>query len=249
MENLAVVILAAGKGKRMNNPNLSKVMAPLCGKPLIEHVLDQVDIIAPEYTYIIVGHQKDSVIDYITALKKNSVFFVEQKDQLGTGHAVDQTKPFLKDFVGDVLILCGDVPLLKASSIQFFIDNHNRESADVSVLSAFTDNPKGYGRIIRNESGKFLKITEEKDASETEKFVNEINSGIYLLKAKLLFSSLEQVSNNNSQGEYYLTDIIDILSKEGKKVQAIVGAQFQELQGVNSPEDLMRVEDHYLKNK
>jgi UDP-N-acetylglucosamine diphosphorylase/glucosamine-1-phosphate N-acetyltransferase len=245
MKNLAVVILAAGKGKRMNNPNLSKVMALLAGKPLIQHVLQEVSHISPKFTYLIVGHQKESVINFVQNLDLPNTFFVEQVEQLGTGHAVDQTEPFLREFDGDVLILCGDVPLLKSSTMQSFIDKHYSESADVTVLSTYADLPKGYGRIIRDSNGKFQKITEEKDANDKEKLVNEINSGVYILKADLLFKSLKNVSNNNSQGEYYLTDIIDIINKSGKKVEAYAGAKFEELQGVNSPEDLERIEGYY----
>lgn len=247
--NFSVVILAAGKGKRMKNPELPKVLVELAGKPLLGHVLEQVDILSPEKTVVVIGHKKEKVYDFLDKLNQDSISAVEQNEQLGTGHAVDQAAPVLNDYSGDVLILCGDVPLLKAETLGKFISQHNENNADVSVLSTIIDNPTGYGRIVRDSDNNFLKITEEKDANDAEKKVKEINSGVYILKAKKLFSSLKNVSNNNAQGEYYLTDIIAILRSEGAKVQAFAGAEFEELQGVNSPEDLKRAEECYYKGK
>ena len=233
-KNFSVVILAAGKGKRMNNPDLPKVLVELAGKPLLGHVLDQVNEISADNTVVVVGHKKEKVISFVENNYNGNISCVEQNEQLGTGHAVDQAEPVLKDYPGDTLILCGDVPLLKASTLQNFIDFHNQQNADVTVLSTKIDNPFGYGRIVRDSEGNFLKITEEKDADEEEKKINEINSGVYILNTASLFESLKKVSNNNAQGEYYLTDIIDILRGKNANVQAWAGAEFNELQGVNS---------------
>ena len=246
-QNLCVVILAAGKGKRMNNPNLAKVMTTLDGKPLIGHVLNEAIKLSPEKIIIVVGHQKDSAIEYIQTLGFDNISIVEQKEQLGTGHAVNQAKPELLNFNGNILILAGDVPLMSSKTLMNFIENHNKNKSDVSVLSTYATNSFGYGRIIRNENGDFLKIVEEKDASDIERKVNEINSGIFLLKSELLFDSLKAVSNRNAQGEYYLTDIIEILNRNNNRVNAFAGAEIDELQGVNSPEDLKKVEEFYFR--
>ncbi len=249
-DDLSIVVLAAGQGKRMLDPSKSKVMVLLNGKPLIEYVIATAIQISNNIC-IIVGYQKQSVIEFIDSLNeeiKSLISIVEQKEQLGTGHAVAQTEPNLKDFNGNILILCGDVPNLSTKTLQDFIDKHKNSGADVSVLSTIAENPYGYGRIIRNSDNQFVKITEEKDADSDEKKVSEINSGVYLIKSDLLFSSLKKVSNSNVQGEYYLTDIIEILRKEGASVHAFALADFGELLGVNSPEDLKKAEE-YLKNK
>ena len=246
MSNFSVIILAAGQGKRMKNPDNAKVMANLSGKPLIRHVLDQSDLLKLQKIVVIVGYQKQKVIDYINSYR-NDIVFVEQKEQLGTGHAVDQSENVFKDYDGNILILCGDVPNLRASSLKSFIKKHNDTSSDISVLSTIAKNPYGYGRIIRDSEGNFIKIVEEKDADEFEKKANEINSGVYLVKSQLLFSALKNISNNNAQGEYYLTDIIDILRNWNYNVSAFNVAEFDELQGVNSPEDLAQAERYYVK--
>jgi len=245
VEKFSVVILAAGKGKRMKNPDMSKVMALLAGKPLIEHVLEQVQNLKSEKTIIIVGHQKESVIDFVNSLKIKNISYVEQNEQLGTGHAVAQAESEFIGYEGNILILSGDVPLLQSRTLNNFIDNHTDYFNDLSVLSTFTDNPTGYGRIVRDKNKKFLKIVEEKDATPEEKLIKEINSGVYILRCEYLFDALKEVSNKNSQGEYYLTDIIDILRKQGLQVGAFAGAKFEELQGINSPDDLERAEKYY----
>lgn len=247
IEKFSVIILAAGKGKRMMNNDVPKVLAELAGKPLIGHVFEQVKKLYPEKTAVVVGHQKEKVIQYVDSLNFNNVLYAEQLDQLGTGHAVQQTEIYFTGYSGNILILCGDVPLLQAQSIKDFIDEHIENAADCSVLSTIMPNPTGYGRIVRSNSGDFIRITEEKDASDNEKLINEINSGIYIVKSDLLFHSINQIKNNNAQGEYYLTDIIQILSDIGKKVQAVVGPKFIELQGINSPEDLEIAEKYYNK--
>jgi len=244
-DKLAVIILAAGQGKRMLDPSKAKVMSLLAGKPLIEYVINS-SLQLCDKIYIIVGYQKKSVIDFLNSLQFK-LTIVEQNEQFGTGHAVNQTKPYLNGFEGDVLILCGDVPNLSLRTLKNFIERHNSVNSDVSVLSTVAENPYGYGRIIRNGQNKFLKITEEKDANPDEKKVKEINSGVYIVRSKLLFDALQKVSNSNAQGEYYLTDIIEILYKDGVNVNAFAEAEFDELQGVNSPEDLKKAEEYFYK--
>jgi bifunctional UDP-N-acetylglucosamine pyrophosphorylase/glucosamine-1-phosphate N-acetyltransferase len=174
--DIAVVVLAAGKGKRMNNPNLAKVMALLGGKPLIHYVIDQVMVLDPSDILLVVGFQKQSIIDYIDGLSIPYLKFVEQTEQLGTGHAVAQAQSVLDGFASDVLILAGDVPLITADTLQKFIYKHRTDQADISVLTAIVPEPTGYGRIIRNDIGEFLKITEEKDATDDERLINEVKS-------------------------------------------------------------------------
>lgn len=246
MKDLAIVILAAGQGKRMKNPDLPKVMVPLVSKPLIGHVLTEAQKLDPKRIIVIVGHKKEKVIDYINDLKYENVDFAEQKEQLGTGHAVYQAKENLKDFDGDVLILCGDVPLLNHKTLLKLISNHRDKEAVVSVLSAIVKDPKGYGRIVRNwDTGVFTKIVEQKDADANIKRIREINSGVFVVDAKELFQALEEVSNDNAQGEYYLTDIAEIIRNKDKNVIAFPGADPTELVGINSPEQLGEAEELY----
>ncbi len=245
-KKLAVIILAAGKGKRMNNPNLPKVLAEIDSKPIIFYVLSQVNLLNPQQTILVVGNHKEMVIDYIEKSEFKGIQFVTQSEQLGTGHAVDMARDLLLDFEGDVLILAGDVPLLQSESLNRFINLHNECSSDISVLSTTAPNPQGYGRIIRDKDNNFLKITEHKDADDEIRKIDEINSGIYIVNARMLFDSLKKIQNNNTQGEYYLTDIIEILKSEGKKVHAINTAPFEELQGINTSEELAKAEELYL---
>jgi len=256
-EKYSIVILAAGMGKRMKNEELPKVLVPLAGKPLIGHVLELTGRLSPEKTILIVGFRKERVVDYVASLddcyignnvennnnnkiKNNNILFAVQEEQLGTGHAVSMTEPLLGDYSGGVLILSGDVPLLKQKTVETFIGRHYSNNADLSVLSAEVADPAGYGRIVRDGEGEFLEIVEQKDASAEEEKITEINSGIYFVKAGLLYPALRKVKNNNAQGEYYLTDIVDVIRKEGGRISAIQCADFDELQGINSPEDLER---------
>jgi bifunctional UDP-N-acetylglucosamine pyrophosphorylase/glucosamine-1-phosphate N-acetyltransferase len=233
-ENLAVVVLAAGKGKRMNNPDLPKVLAEINEKPILWYVLNQIQKLSPSHIILVVGHQKLKVIEYADSLCYNNISYAHQDEQLGTGHAVNQTKPLLENFDGDVLILAGDVPNISSETLNKFISLHCDANSDVSVLSAVAKDSTGYGRIIRNEGGGFLRITEHKDATETEREIKEINSGIFVVNSKILFNALADVKNNNIQAEYYLTDIISILRNENKNVMAFNCADFEEIQGVNN---------------
>ncbi len=244
-KSLAVVILAAGKGKRMNNPELPKVLAELNGKPLIQYVLNQIEQFYPEKVVTIVGHHKEHVIEFIENLGLLNHTFAEQIEQHGTGHAVMQAKNELSEFDGDVLILCGDVPLLQYSTLNHFISIHQETNSDLSVLTAVTSNPFGYGRIVRNSNNDFEKIVEEKDANDSEKAVNEVNSGIYLVDCKKLFYALSKIQNTNAQDEYYLTDIVSILKSEDNKINAYSLVSFDEMQGINSQDDLLRAAKYF----
>jgi bifunctional UDP-N-acetylglucosamine pyrophosphorylase/glucosamine-1-phosphate N-acetyltransferase len=199
----------------------------------------------PDKVVLVVGNLKEMVIDYINNSEFKNIEFAEQIEQLGTGHAVEMTRNLLSDFDGDTLILAGDVPLLKSESLNKFINLHNSVKSDVSVLSTTAPDPTGYGRIVRDNFENFLKITEHKDADENIRKIDEINSGIYIVNTKLLFDSLKQIQNNNSQGEFYLTDIIEILKNNGKNVYAINAAPFEELQGINTSEELAKAAEIY----
>jgi bifunctional UDP-N-acetylglucosamine pyrophosphorylase / glucosamine-1-phosphate N-acetyltransferase len=249
-QNYAVVILAAGKGKRMKNPDLPKVLVQLDGKELLGHVLVQVKHLESDKNVVVAGHFKEKVVDYVQSdFASMNVEFVEQAEQLGTGHAIDMARNAFADYQGDILILAGDVPLLSSETIQNFIDYHYSNELDCSVLSTIAPDPSGYGRIVRNSEGSFTRIVEQKDSNDDEAKIDEINSGVYLVNSQLLFESLKNVSNENSQGEYYLTDIIAILKADDKRVGAFSGANYEELLGINSPEQLAVAEEILMKMK
>ena len=238
---LATVILAAGKGKRMKNPDKSKVMFELAGIPLIEYVVNLALKIESEKVVLIVGHQKQSVIDFIN-LKYESeiskISFAHQDQQLGTGHAIMQTYEILKNFEGDVLILSGDVPLLRYETVENFLTFHKDNKFKASLLSAIFSDPFGYGRIIRDDNGNFIDIIEDKDADDEIKKIKEINSGIYIIDSKLLFESIKTLDTNNSQGEYYLTDIFRYFKENKVPIGAIPVKNNIEIAGINTVEQL-----------
>jgi bifunctional UDP-N-acetylglucosamine pyrophosphorylase/glucosamine-1-phosphate N-acetyltransferase len=245
MKNLATVILAAGKGKRMRNPDKSKVMFPLKGKPMIQRVVELALKIHSEKIILIVGHQKQTVMDFIKETfsdNMDKISFASQDEQLGTGHAVMQTKSVLENFEGDTLILSGDVPLLRYETVEKFLNFHNANSFSASLLSANFENPFGYGRIVRSENGDFIDIVEEKDATEEIKKLNEINSGIYIVDNKSLFEALKTLKTDNAQGEYYLTDIFNYFKDKNMKIGAVPTENNIEITGVNTVEQLEEME-------
>lgn len=245
---LAMLILAAGKGKRMNNPDIPKVLANLSEQPLLYYVLKQTSLLNPTKTIVVVGHKSELVIEYCNNSEFENIEFAHQEQQLGTGNAVLVAENNLIDADYSVLILAGDVPLLRAKTLLNFIERHNLNKSECSVLSTNAPNPTGYGRIVRDKDGNFLKITEHKDANENELKISEINSGIFLVNSKILFESLKKISNNNTQKEYYLTDIIEIMKNDNRKVFAFDCAEFNELQGINTTEELLKAEKFFYKN-
>lgn len=244
-EKLTTVIMAAGKGKRMKNPDKSKVMHELNGKPLIQYVIELSDKINSELIIPIVGHQKQSVMDFLNGKFPdiiNKIKFAHQDEQLGTGHAVMQTKEILKDFDGDVLILSGDVPMLRYDTVKSFLNFHNKNNFDASLISAVFKDPSGYGRVLRDSEGNFYGIREEKDCSEEEKNCSEINSGIYIIDNKILFDALDTLKTDNAQGEYYLTDVFKYFKSTGKKIGAFPVNDPVEISGINTIEQLEELE-------
>ncbi len=236
---LAVAILAAGQGKRMGDPSRAKVLADLHGRPLLGYVLEQASTLAPSSIVVIVGHQRQAVADYVASVAPNATCVV-QDQQLGTGHAVRQTESVITDPDTDVLILSGDVPLLRSTTLRSLLDRHRHFRAVATVLTTCVPDPTGYGRIVRDADGRLAGIIEHKDASDAERAIDEINSGVYVVRAKELFEALARIGNSNAQNEYYLTDIIGILRAEHYVVESWCAPSWEELHGINTVADLER---------
>lgn len=233
MGDTAVIIMAAGKGKRMKS-NLPKVLHNLAGKPILNYVLDTVDQLEAKRKILIVGYKSD----HIRELIGDKIEYVEQKEQLGTAHAVLQTKRLLSDFKGDVLILSGDVPFLTVKILKKLLKYHQANNFCCTLVSTILKNPKGYGRIIRDKKGEINGIIEEVDLSAEKKKITEVNSGIYCVNKDKLFQALEKITPDNKQGEYYLTDLVEISLKEGLTVGNIIVNDYSEILGINSRLDL-----------
>ncbi len=239
--HLAVIIMAAGQGKRMNNPDLSKVMHTLNGTPLIEHVTYLAQRLAPERIVVIVGHCREQVIAHLASVAPE-VRIAVQAEQLGTGHAIMQARALLEDFDGDVVILSGDAPLTRTDTLDAAISRHRAEASVVTVLTALLDDPTGYGRVIKDDEGRIRYIVEQKDASEEEKTVREINSGIYVFQARPLFTALSRITNDNAQGEYYLTDVFELFRRDGLPMIAELVDDENEIRGINTIAQLQEME-------
>lgn len=231
----SAIILAAGKGTRMKS-DLAKVLHTLCGKPMLAYSIDVARAAGVEKTVVITGYQGDLVRE---AFHSQGLIFVEQREQLGTGHAVLQAKDVFRDYEGTILILCGDVPLLRVSTVQNLLERHVAEGAVVTVLTTILNNPAGYGRIVKEgKDGNVLKIVEEKEATFDEKRIREINTGIYSVASRFLFEAVTEIGNDNVQKEYYLTDMIEIARKSGFKVVSLVTPDSDEVMGINTPNGL-----------
>lgn len=238
MSELVAVILAAGKGTRMKS-KLPKVLHKIGGKPMLQHVLDAADAAGAARKVVVVGHEAELV----EAMVGEQAQMALQAEQLGTGHAVMQTEAVLKDFCGTVMIICGDTPLLEAAELKKFYEGHVASQAAATVLTAFMDDPAGYGRIIRDADGNVLGIVEEKDAVLEQKAIKEINTGIYCVEAPLLFEVLAILTCDNAQGEYYLTDVLAKLNAMGKKVGGVATADSDMIMGINSRGQLAEAEN------
>jgi bifunctional UDP-N-acetylglucosamine pyrophosphorylase/glucosamine-1-phosphate N-acetyltransferase len=232
----SALILAAGQGKRIKS-NLPKVLHKVCGKEMINHVIDTMREANIEDVNIIIGKGAELVQK---ATESRNVSYSLQEEQLGTGHAVKCAKEFLKDKDGVVAIFTGDAPLIRKETVKNLLDNHIENGNTGTLLTSLIQDPTGYGRIIRN-GNEIERIVEHKDCNEDELKVNEINAGMYCFDIKALLGALEKLSNNNAQGEYYLTDVISILKSEGKKLGAVI-TEFDETLGVNSRAELAQAE-------
>lgn len=243
MQNLAAIVLAAGKGVRMRS-DLPKVFHEILGEPMLTYVLETIKKLKPRATYLVVGHMRDLLMDYYQGWELK---FVTQEEQLGTGHAVMQVKPFLSDFLGTVLVLNGDVPLITEKTLRQLIDFHLQNRAAATDLTAVLPDAGNYGRVIRKETGELVKIVEKKDATPEELKINEINTGTFCFDKEALFAALAEVRPDNAQKEYYLTDTIEILKKKGLPVFAFRAPDPSETLGVNTREELVEIEKILLK--
>ena len=239
-EKQAIVILAAGLGKRMKSGK-AKVLHEILGKPMIMYVVETANRIAGNNVVLVIGNQADKVREMVS--ESAEVIFALQKDQLGTGHAVSCALPYLTDNTQEVVVLCGDVPLLTFETVMRLIKDHVKAKRDISLLAVEIDNPKGYGRVLFDKNRNVSGIVEEADASAEQKRIKTINTGIYCIKKEFLFDSLQKVKSDNVQGEFYLTDIVKIGYREGKVVGVIIGGDCEETIGVNNRHDLMTVEN------
>ena len=228
MTNIYAVILAAGQGTRMKS-KLYKVLHPVCGKPMVEHVINQISDLHTEQIVTIVGHGAEKVK---AQLGERSAYAL-QAEQLGTAHAVIQAESILGDKKGCTLVVCGDTPLIQTSTMEALIKHHEETNAKATILTAHAEKPDGYGRIIRGADGSVSRIVEHKDASAEERAVKEINTGTYCFDNEALFNALKNVSNDNVQGEYYLPDVIEILKAAGETISAYQTESFDETLGVN----------------
>ncbi|MGE4213394.1 MAG: bifunctional UDP-N-acetylglucosamine diphosphorylase/glucosamine-1-phosphate N-acetyltransferase GlmU [Anaerotignaceae bacterium] len=243
MENLKAIILAAGEGTRMKS-KIPKVLHKVMNKPMVERVIEAAQGVGARQVAVVVGHKADMVKE---AVKNEKVSFALQQKQLGTGHAVMQAIDFIDDDK-DIIILYGDTPLIKQETLKNLVEFHRSEDNGVSIISAVVEDSAGYGHIIRDEKGNFVKNVEYKDATEAEKQVKEINTGIYCYKGSKLKEALGNLKNNNAQGEYYLPDTLEIILSAGSKVNAMNADDVTEFFGVNSRIQLSEAEV-ILKNR
>ena len=232
---MKAIIMAAGKGTRMKS-DLPKVVHLAHSKPMIIRIIDALNALNTEENVLILGHKKEKVLEVLGP----DVSYVVQEEQLGTGHAVKQAVPKLENYQGDVLIINGDIPLIRKETLIDFYNEYKKENADAIILSAVFENPFSYGRVLK-DGNKVLKIVEEKEANEEQKKIKEINAGVYIFKSQDLVKALAQINNNNEKGEYYITDVIEILSNDNKKVISYSLEDSMEIQGVNSKVELALV--------
>jgi len=229
-KDLNVVIMAAGKGTRMKS-KLPKVLHKVAGEPMLSHVINSAKQLEPNKIITIIGYESNQIIDYYG--DSLNVCWTEQKEQLGTGHAVMQVVPELTDYKGDILILSGDVPLLSIKTMKNFIDLHRESNAKATILTTILENPFGYGRIIKNKDGNVVKIVEEKDSSPEEKLVQEINSGTYCFDWESLSKYIKELKPSNAQKEYYLTDVIKLFVDNELSVKSYQVDNPDEVLGIN----------------
>lgn len=233
------IVLAAGQGKRMKS-KLYKVLHKVCGKPMVGHVTDALAEAEIQHTYVVVGHGAEAVQQYLG----ERVQYVMQQEQLGTGHAVLQAAPLLAEQAGTTVIVCGDTPLIRGETIRRMVELHEESGAAATIMTAVIEDPTGYGRIIRGADGSVARIVEHKDCDEEEAAVREINAGTYVFDNRKLFAALSRVTNDNAQGEYYLTDVFRILSEEQERILAYPIEDITETIGVNDRIALAEAERH-----
>lgn len=231
------VILAAGKGTRMKS-EIPKVLHKVGGMPMVIRVLTAAKQAGAIDSVTVVGFGANQVQQALGSGSKTAV----QAEQLGTGHAVMQAEQLLKNTKGTIMVLCGDTPLLRSATLRELLACHHQANAQATILTAIMPNPMGYGRVVRDSEGRVIKIVEQKDATDAEKTISEINTGIYCFEKESLFNALAMITADNAQGEYYLTDVIGILTKQNKVVAAVAAGEHQETMGINSRAQLAQAE-------
>ena len=240
-KDLSVIVLAAGKGKRMKS-EIPKVLHRISGQPILYYVLSLAVKLNPKNIFTITGQKKGLVSDYI---KNNfpGIKTVPQPEQLGTAHAVSMVKKYKKDLGKNVLILSGDSPLISIGTLKKLIEYRSNSGSSASLITSIIPDPEGYGRIIKDSDGNIIKIVEETDTSPEEKKIHEVNSSIYCFDTKSLFENIEKIKDQNKQKEYYLTDIVEMLVKKGKKVSSLKIPDYREVMGINDRFQLSVVEN------
>lgn len=237
-QTLSIIILAAGKGTRMKSQN-AKVLHEVFYAPMIEHVLHATIQLHAEKTVVVVGHQQERVKNRLLSF---DISFAEQTQQLGTGHAVLSAEKALEGATGTVMILCGDTPLIRSQMLEELLEYHRLNSSHVTLLTTHLTDPTNYGRIISDETGNIRAIVEQKDASVEQLRISEINAGIYCVDKEFLFSTLKEVGTNNSQGEVYLTDIVQLAVAKGLQVKKYTTSDTIDVLGVNSRLELSQAQ-------
>ena len=237
-KNIRAVVLAAGKGVRMKS-DLPKVLHELAGKPLVLHVIENLKSAGVEDIVVVVGYRGELVEEAV----RGKARVVWQREQLGTGHAVMQAESALRGFEGKVLIACGDVPLLGAGTFGELVKSADDERVKAVVVTMVQENPKGYGRIVKDEAGNLREIVEEKDASDEIRKIREVNTGTYVFDSRFLFEGLKTIGTDNAQGEYYLPDALHYIRKKGFIVRTLLLANAVEGTGINSKEELQNLEE------
>ncbi|MGB4548540.1 MAG: NTP transferase domain-containing protein [Syntrophales bacterium] len=232
----AALILAAGKGTRMKS-DLVKVLHPVAGRPMLDYVLDLAGQMGSSRVAVVIGHQAELVEE---RYRNRGLTFVYQREQLGTGHAVLQAAGVFAGYSGTILILCGDVPLLQISTVRALMDRHRASGAAITVLTTLLEDPSGYGRVLKDAEGNVLGIVEHRDATEEQRMIREINTGIYCAENPFLFEAAREIGNDNAQREYYFTDIFAIARRRGVRTASAIAPDSEEVMGINSQEDLAR---------
>ena len=244
--NLHAIILAAGKGTRMQS-ELPKVMHEVAGRPMVNWVIDAARTAGAKRIVVVVGHRGDLIRDELAG--QSDIEFVEQAEQLGTGHAVDMAREAFADAPdSNVFVLCGDGPLIRSETLETLLDTHHSEEASGTLATAIIDDPSGYGRIVRDDENTFERIVEQKDATEEQLAIREINPSYYCFRTGMLFDHLSRVSNENASGEYYITDIFRLMLDSGHGVSVVAAVPPEDVLSINTLEHLAEV-DSILKSR